>query len=314
MDVNNIKDITIAITYRCNSRCAMCNIWQRTNFQEIYPEAYLNLPANVKNINITGGEPFLRSDFTEVFKTIAQNAPSADIVISTNGFATDLILEKMKSITHIKKDVKVAVSIDGIGERHDRIRGVEGGFEKSLGTIKKLKEAGIKTKIGFTLSDDNFDQLDKVYELARAFNIEFSLAIVHSDNNYFQSENKINKKDEIILALRGLIKKELRGWDYKRWGRAYFAYGAVKFLETGERILPDYSGELNIFIDPTGDIYPNNTTDRKMGNIKNMDGLEYSLPEKSWMMCTARRAILKHWAKAGWWVLMNKFYENFAGK
>ena len=53
---------SLAVTLRCNSRCVICDIWKRKNRQELSPVIYKKLPQGLKNIDITGGEPFLRND------------------------------------------------------------------------------------------------------------------------------------------------------------------------------------------------------------------------------------------------------------
>ena len=83
-------------------------------------------------------------------------------------------------------------------------------------------------------------------------------------------------------------------------------------MKTNKRILPDYSGGLNIFVDPKGDIYPCDVSSEKIGNIMETKSpigdlvSNNSACEKSWMICTARQAIKKHWVKAGFWIVKNK--------
>lgn len=305
-----IKDATIAVTYRCNSRCRMCNIWQKCDHSgEILPEAYEKLPQNLLHINITGGEPFLREDLVEIAAAIIRRCPNADIIISTNGFAVDLIKEKVRRILELSARISVAISMDGIGEKHNSIRGVANGYNRSLAAITSLKAMGVKLKIAFTLGNYNARELQAVYELADFFGLEFSLALIHSSENYFSKYNEIIRSRDMENAIFWLIQKELKTNNYKRWGRAYFAYGVSEFLKKGKRILPDYSGILNIFIDPCGNIYPNNVSDKPIGRLEKLeDGFNNleSANKKNWMMCTARAAIKKHWLRAGWWILWNK--------
>ncbi|MFH0854006.1 MAG: radical SAM protein [bacterium] len=309
--LSKINDAVIAITYRCNARCRMCNIWQKENhYNEISPEVYNMLPRDLLNINITGGEPFLREDLVEIVKVIVRRCPDADVIISTNGFAVELVCSKMKKILEIFSNISVAVSLDGIGNKHNEIRGVERGYNKVLMTITSLKAMGVKNlKVAFTLGNYNVKELQTVYELSRFFGLEFSLAVVHSGENYFSKYNELALNKDMINILSWVINKELQTNSYKRWARAYFAYGILKFLENGRRILPDYSGKLNIFIDPCGNIYPNNVSDKSMGQLWRLDeslNFAHEVNTKNWMMCTARAAIKKHWMRAGWWVLWNK--------
>lgn len=314
-----IKEAVIAVTYRCNSHCRMCNIWQTEDHAgEFKPEDLRCLPGNLEDINLTGGEPFLRNDLEKIVKILTEHCPRARLIISTNGFATRLIVDLMSRILKINPRTAVVVSLDGIGKKHEEIRGVAGGYEQALKTFKELKKMGVNVKLAFTLGDYNPEELRKVYELARGLKTEFSFAVTHSSRNFFNKENKTENKEEMIKEIDWLIKEELRGWKMKNWARAFFAFGAREFLRTGKRILPDYSGELNIFVDPKGDIYPNDVSEIKIGKLSSdlaaAGLLQLSPPRngknednQSWMICTARPAIKKRWFRVGWWILRNKF-------
>ncbi len=307
---NKLKEAVIAITYRCNSRCRMCNIWRQQDFSdELKPTDFNNLPSSLRDINLSGGEPFLRLDLPEIIKIIKKRCSRAKIIISTNGFATDLIIRQMKKILVIDKNIGVAVSIDGMREAHDQIRGIKGGFDKAVKTIKGLKGLGVENlKISFTMGDYNIGELKKVYQLSRELGVEFTSGVIHSSDNYFVIENKLNNRDKIITEYGWLIKKELADWDLKRWARAYFYYGLQEFVRTGKRILPDYAGKFYIFIGPRGNIYSSNmstnvigklTSEFKMHSAKNKDS-------HNWMMCTVRQSIKKHRLEAIYWIVLNK--------
>src|SRR3989339_2069815 len=106
-------DCVLALTYNCNARCTMCDIWKIKNSPEIAVEELKKLPTTLRDINLSGGEPFLRKDLPEVVEIVNQRCPKARIVISSNGFSTALILKQMEKILKIKPDIGVAISIDG---------------------------------------------------------------------------------------------------------------------------------------------------------------------------------------------------------
>lgn len=307
-----VKDAVIAITYSCNSRCRMCNIWKREGEKTgLTGSDFKQLPETLLSVNISGGEPFLHPDILGIIRTIQKRCPKASVIISSNGFATELILEKVEKILKFFPDLGVAISLDGVGRVHDEIRGIPEGYAKVLKTIHGLKKLGVKNlKIGFTLGDYNTEELKKVYQLSKDLGLEFSLAVVHSSENYFGKENRLGDKQEMIRALDWLIDQELSAWNVKRWARAYFAFGAKQFLETGKRILPDYSGESNIFVDPFGKIYPCDVSSEVIGQMKPFElKPKKEACQPSWMVCTARQAIKKHWTKVGFWILKNKLSD-----
>lgn len=313
-NLHKLKEAVLAVTYQCNLRCQMCHIWQKSNSTELPREAYLKLPKNLKEINISGGEPFLKTDLEEVVFNIVKSCPEARIIFSTNGYATEIIIEKLKEILKITRNIGVAVSLDGLEKTHDKIRGIQGSFQKAILTINKLKEIGLKPldiKIAFTLSDDNASELKDVYQLSRNLNIDFTLAAVHNCESYFSvTTNKLIKLEEIKDSLEYLVNQELKSSYPKKWARAFFTYGLWFFIKNNKRLLPDYSGQVNIFIDPSGNIFNNDVSNQKIGYLNKEKGIIFDKEEKdivpNWMICTVRPAIKKHWLKVLRWVLRNK--------
>jgi Fe-coproporphyrin III synthase len=299
------------VTYRCNSRCRMCNIWQIKDFSgEMAPADFNNLPADLRYLNLSGGEPFLRMDLPEIVAAIKARCPRVRLAISTNGFATEIILEKMKKILALDSKITVAISLDGVGEAHEAVRNIPGAFEKAMNTLHGLKAMGVRNlRLAFTIGDYNLGQLEKVYELAQNEGVEMTIAAVHSSDNFFNKNNEMEATAEIITELAWLLKKELRSWNIKRWLRAYFTHGLIEFIRSGKRLLPDYSGTLNCFINPSGDMFPCDVSNFKIGNLKNgftISDFKNKDCGNSWMICTARSAMRRHWLKVGLWIVANK--------
>jgi MoaA/NifB/PqqE/SkfB family radical SAM enzyme len=301
----------------------MCNIWKSEPLPVLELAEYEKLPGSFKDINISGGEPFLRPDLIDLIKILIAKNPQARMVISSNGFATELIKKQMKAILKIKPDIGVGISVDGIGEIHDQIRGIPGGYQKVLVTIKALQSMGVKNlRLAYTAGDYNIDQLRQVYKLASDLGVEFTLAAIHNADNYFNTtDNKISKINEFKREFGKLITDELRSWSFKRWLRAYFAYALYKFVATGKRLLPNYSGQDNVFIDPLGNVYPADVSGHVMGNLKdfkNFEDLYFSKTSQeaislekinqNWMMCTARYAMQRHAPEVISWIIKSKIF------
>src|SRR4030066_632482 len=87
------KEICLILTYRCNAKCNMCDVWHNpTRPQDEITLTDINkLPSGLRFINITGGEPFIRQDIGEIIGAIRKK--TRRIVISTNGYFTDRIIE-----------------------------------------------------------------------------------------------------------------------------------------------------------------------------------------------------------------------------
>ncbi|MFH1427954.1 MAG: glycosyltransferase [Patescibacteria group bacterium] len=317
-------DATIAVTYKCNSRCQMCNIWQAKNQPELPLQAFKNLSPSLKYINISGGEPFLRKDIIEVIKKVKKASPKAQIIISSNGLATDLILNKMKSILKIDKNIGVRISIDGRQETHDKIRGISGMYNKAMQTIAGLQKLGVNNLgLSFTIMDENIDDLIYVYNLAKERNLQLALALVQNSDIYFnKNTNKIKYQAEVSQALGQVIRSELKSRKLKSWLRAYYDYGLKYYNETNKRLIPSGAGLDSLFISPDGNIYPSNLINLPMGNIINnkltriwesetaeavRDKIIKEYISESWIICTIRGEMKKHLLKVLSWLVINKF-------
>jgi molybdenum cofactor biosynthesis enzyme MoaA len=66
----------VAATLNCNARCTMCDIWRNRVRDELRPEEHAALPASLRDVNLSGGEPFLRDDLAAIVAAIAQAAPA----------------------------------------------------------------------------------------------------------------------------------------------------------------------------------------------------------------------------------------------
>ena len=168
----------------------------------------------------------------------------------------------------------------------------------------------------------SIDQLNKVYQLSKQLGLEFTLAAVHNADNYFNiSDNNINNLKEFKKQFEQLICSELKSWNLKKWGRAYFAYALFQYLKTGNRLLPNYSGQESAFIDPLGNVYPADVSSHLMGNLKDKQSFEHIFQtakaqkaielekqNQNWMICTARSAMRRNKWKVLLLVVRSKLF------
>jgi radical SAM protein with 4Fe4S-binding SPASM domain len=315
-------DALLAVTYKCNARCTMCNIWRTPAQNELSPEEWSNVPPALRDINISGGEPFLREDLPSLVEVFRNRCPRARIIISSNGIGPERIRGVASLLVRIDPTIGVGISIDGIGETHDRIRGVRGAYLQATESLEILKGAGVKDlRVAFTAVEQNLDEMEDVYELSRRLEVEFSCVVAHDSEIYFRTEGKFVKSTgTLITRLNSVALKELATSSPKRWFRSYFYKGLADYLRDGRRMLPCLAGDATLFIDPTGEVYPCNVLGLSMGNIRDRAFNELWSAEKAvdvrrkvracsrpcWMMCSARASIRENPFKAGAWVARNK--------
>jgi radical SAM protein with 4Fe4S-binding SPASM domain len=167
-------DIAWAVTRQCNSKCIHCSINAQATplSDELNTEEGLSLIDDVAKLGpvkfvFTGGEALLRKDIFELIKRAASYG--MEVEVATNGFIVD---EKMAK--HLKEIgvSEVAISVDGIGRVHDKIRGVKGAFKKAVRAIKACKRIGTKVHFHVTMSKINIGELPKIVDLAEQLHVE----------------------------------------------------------------------------------------------------------------------------------------------
>lgn len=261
------KEICIILTYRCNAKCNMCEVWHHPTkaSDEITVKDIERLPSGLRFINITGGEPFIRQDIGEIIEAIRKK--TRRIVISTNGYFTERIIELCRKYP----DLGVRISIEGLQKNNDTIRGIPDGFDRGLRTLLTLRKMGIKDiGFGMTVQDMNCKDLIPLYELSNALGYEFATATLHNSHYFHKLDNQIQNRDMVNKEFSRLVVELLKSKSVKKWFRAYFNYGLMNYINGGERPLKCEMGSEACFIDPSGDVLPCNGMNSKMpmGNIR----------------------------------------------
>lgn len=315
-------DASIILTYRCPMQCRMCNIWKypTDKDEEITTNDLKTLPR-LKFINLTGGEPFVREDLTEIVEECYHHAPR--IVISTSGWYEDRVVKLAERFPKIG----IRISIEGLSEKNDELRGRRGGFDKGLRTLLTLKSMGLKD-IGFgcTVSNNNSSDMLSLYRLSKELGMEFATAAFHNSYYFHKEDNVITNKKEVVENFERLIEEQLKESHPKSWFRAFFNMGLINYIEGGRRMLPCEAGMANFFIDPLGEVYPCNGLEEKcwkesMGNIRKTDFMKIwnsaqadlvrekvrKCPKNCWMVGTAAPVMKKYIKHPAKWVVANKF-------
>ena len=179
---------TVIVTYRCNARCNMCSRYKAPSKpeEEISIETIRKLPQ-MYFTNITGGEPFIREDLKDIVRELYKK--SDRIVISTNGFFTDRIIDLCKEFPQIG----IRISIEGLEETNNEIRGLEDGYNRGYTTLKKLREMGMKdVGFGMTVQDRNACDLVPLYNISNEMGMEFATASLHNSFYFVESRNIIH--------------------------------------------------------------------------------------------------------------------------
>jgi MoaA/NifB/PqqE/SkfB family radical SAM enzyme len=303
-------DLSVITTYRCNSRCSMCNIWKHPTHPdyELDIATLEKLPGGFDHINVTGGEPTLRTDLLDICDALHPKAKTLEI--STNGLR-GYVLEK---VIERYPDVKIRISVEGFEGTNDTIRGEKGGFEKKMEAMERLVAAG-GTDLGFatTFQDENIDEVVSLYQMSERLKVEFATSALHNAFQFHKNDNTIYDRVRVAKRVENLVTEMLKSSSVKTWFRAYMNLGLIAKILGQDRLHPCTQGTDNVFIDPWGDVYACNVrNDLLMGNLHLQSWEEVyngaraeevrtqvaGCPQNCWMVSSAKTAIRnKHVAR-----------------
>lgn len=317
---------TVIVTYRCNAKCTMCNRYKVPSKpeEEISIETIKKLPE-MYFTNITGGEPFIRDDLKDIVRELLKK--SDRIVISTNGFFTDRIVELCKDFPQ----VGIRISIEGLEKTNNEIRGLDDGFNRGYTTLKKLVDMGMKdVGFGMTVQDRNAADLVPLYNISDELGMEFATASLHNSFYFVESNNIIKDRLTVAQNFEDLVNRLLDSNSPKKWFRAYFNHGLINYIFSQKRLLPCDMSFDTFFIDPYGDVMPCNGTKEKqvMGNLNRQSWEELWNSEQAekvrsfvrncdrncWMIGSVSPAMHKYIYKPAAWVIKHKFLRFFKKK
>jgi len=292
--------------------------------EEIALETIRKLPP-MYFTNITGGEPFIRTDLPAIVREL--NKISDRIVISTNGYFTERIVDLCKEFPGIG----IRISIEGLEETNNKIRGLDDGFNRGYETLKKLTQMGMKdVGFGMTVQDINANDLVELYKLSDDMNMEFATASLHNSFYFVEVKNIIHDRPMVAQKFEDLINELLRSNSPKKWFRAYFNHGLINYIYGQKRLLPCDMAFDTFFIDPYGDVMPcNGTKDKEvMGNLNEQSWEELWNSEQAenvrskvrhcdrgcWMIGSVSPAMKKYIWTPALWVIRHKLLRYFKTK
>ncbi len=192
---------SIDLTYRCNNDCRHCWLWippdspekkKELTFEEIRRIVGDARALGCQKWSISGGEPMLREDFSEIFDYITRN--SKGYTLNTNG---TLITPRIARL--MKRPGKKWIALYGAtADVHDHITRNPGSFEAFRKGISLLKEAGAAFVVQVIPMKDNFHQLEDMKKLAQSLSPDWRIGI----NWLYLSASGDPKKNDEIRAQR----------------------------------------------------------------------------------------------------------------
>lgn len=174
---SGFSTIVFFLTRECGARCPFCFNTKKTlpgaaQGGLLTVEEYSKLAANLRGLRqaiFSGGEPFLRKDISEIASALRREAGVRLFSIPTNGMAEGA-LESVERMARENPgaDFNIQVSIDAVGERHDRLRG-PGCFKKAVALGRGLlglqeRIANVTFIVGSTVTAETIDDAEPLEE------------------------------------------------------------------------------------------------------------------------------------------------------
>ncbi len=282
--------VILFITDHCNAKCGTCFYWQNLNQGESLKPDHIEKISEALGelvwLDISGGEPFLRKDIDAICHRFIDHNRARFINIPTNAIQTSVIERSVEGILSNPGDFRlnIALSIDGIGENHDRVRGVPGNYGKALATMDAMRrirdrDHRLSLSLVTTVMRHNIEDVKKLLELgASEWQLDYhSLNILRGQpmDPSLQAPTPAQFAEVSKLQLR-LCRKYFRG----RWG-ALGGWTAVmgRFLlnryymremEGQPRNISCNAGDVSCVIDANGDVYFCELL-KPVGNLKTYD-------------------------------------------
>jgi MoaA/NifB/PqqE/SkfB family radical SAM enzyme len=251
----------IKFTENCQAGCISCDYWKSRWQDRISTDRAVELlneigAAGIGTLRLTGGEPLLRRDLFEILQK-ANTASFKQIILQTNG----LLLKKLHKEINDSPISKVAVSIDGLKESNDLIRGIQGYFDLGIEGIRLLRNK--KLTFSVTLNRLSADELEKLADVAHGLGADVEFNILSRSLSFLKDADlavmwpQSDDVPKIAKFVRDTLKRPAYETDY------ITKYYSNETLDEPPCVL----GYLQVFVLSNGDVltgcYPLNP----VGNI-----------------------------------------------
>lgn len=291
--------VTYSVTAACQSKCKTCQIGamfcqdptrsqKDMTLEEI--EKIFQSVNPVYFFNISGGEPFLRKDLPQIVELACRYLKPRVIHTPTNAILTERIIEDTEKILKIIQAYDPTVpftvkpSIDGVGEKHDEIRGVRGNFEcliKTVEGLKKLEEKydNFHLELGTVVSNFNINELDEIEDFVHSLGVEsYRNEVAECRAEFFNKSDPITPPAEVYQRLmkdfarkieENIGKKKSLAKTTEAMRVVYYDL-AGRILEEKRQVIPCYAGVSNVHINYDGGVWPCCVLgyEQEMGNLR----------------------------------------------
>lgn len=260
--------LVLFINSICNMKCEHCFYWTALNkkddltFDEIV--ALSRSLGKIENLNLSGGEPFLRKEFAEVCLQFVRHNGVRQIYVPTNGYFTDRTIAALtKVLEEPELDLfAVELSLDGMPEFHDTFRVARNSFRKAMETYDALAElqrrdARLRIHAISTATQVNMEEIRKLttYLYERCPQMDHhNLAVIRGDR---KNKSLTGPNLQQYQALYDYIRRLWAPREAGRYGslvEPLLQWGKVRTIEEDRQVIPCLAGRISGVVYANGDV------------------------------------------------------------
>ncbi len=277
------------VTKNCTARCLHCLLGERAESRnELTVDEIARTTEHMDPILfllITGGDPFIRDDISQIVQTFYKRPGFRNLGMPSNGYHTGKMVQAVEEILVTCKGIDFAldISIDGIGEDHDRIRQVDGLFDRAVNTYRELHKlksrfTNFNLNVAVTVSHYNQDKLDDLYDFLRN-----ELQVETINHLLCRGEPRNPKALDVDLEkykafsdrldedMKSSLLKGYHGYPFADMvnGMKMVRQRIIQTITREKRyVVPCYAGKLGTIMYPDGDIAPCELRSEILGNLR----------------------------------------------
>ena len=272
-------------TWVCDAKCTMCSNWKfgdrKSDMTLAQLEPVLAHPfwGAVENLNISGGEPTTRNDLPQMVEMFQRHLPRMrKIGINTTGLTPHRAIPMLTRIVEFCASkgvlISIRVSLDGIGDIHNQVRAVKGGFDKAVRTIEAMqalaqKHDNFQFGLAATIFATNMQDAENILAWARTKNLDvvfnmlrFTDAMLH--NKELEEQIGFRKREEDFMRKFFLDRVQEES---VLSGQSFMYLHYADMIANGyQRTMPCPFQSQGLLLNPNGDLHYCENSE-KLGNV-----------------------------------------------
>jgi len=280
-------NVVISTNFRCNFRCATCNVYER-KVKELEADEWGKVFASLGKaptwMTFSGGEPFLRGDLPDIILSAIHHCQPAVVNIPTNGWFTDRVVRGVERICTGSPDTQLVInlSIDHhVPERHDEIRGAPGSWPRLMATMEGLRALNLPNLtvgVHTVVSNQNEHDFPDIARGLSALGADSYIAEPAEERVELQTIGTgiTPKASRFGVAAAAVLDNEERAngtvAHMARALRGEYYQRVTRFLDGDAGAMPVcHAGFLSVHMVADGDVWSCCVLSRSFGNLRDVD-------------------------------------------